>query len=377
MWIFIPTESCPSVPASECSTKESGSDSNTLASPVKLWLTLSGTATQRPACWRGWANRHWSRHLFQTASKILTSGGADALIGSWLDSLASPGLPPANKKARPTKGGSGQPSRESSETRHLRWYSSKTSPALFQEVDFISYSTTLPKWGSMRNGCISRRKAWEPRIAANESSSWPTPAASVAQDGEQPESWLERRERLKKTANNGNGAGMPLTIASQLWSTPNGMAGGSVSRGGDRINEPLLAGQVEQWATPHTSSMMGPGTEGRGGGENIQTQVERWPTPAARDHKGANDELPTHNSRPLNEVAKVFSPPDPERIGESSPKNCGQQSQGRRLNACFVEWLMGIPVGWTIAEPTNSAVSEIQSYHSKLRSRLSSLCGER
>ena len=48
---------------------------------------------------------------------------------------------------------------------------------------------------------------------------WPTPSASVAQLGEKPPTWLARRERLKKTANNGNGAGMPLTIAVQLNSS--------------------------------------------------------------------------------------------------------------------------------------------------------------
>jgi DNA (cytosine-5)-methyltransferase 1 len=52
----------------------------------------------------------------------------------------------------------------------------------------------------------------------------------VAQDGERPETWLARRELVKLTANNGNGMGMPITIAVRLWPTPtsrdyrNGMA---------------------------------------------------------------------------------------------------------------------------------------------------------
>ena len=44
----------------------------------------------------------------------------------------------------------------------------------------------------------------------------PTPAASVANDGEGTETWLARRERVKLTAQNGNGMGMPLTIAALL-----------------------------------------------------------------------------------------------------------------------------------------------------------------
>jgi len=43
----------------------------------------------------------------------------------------------------------------------------------------------------------------------------PTPSACVANDGERPETWLAQRERVKLTAKNGNGMGMPLTIAVQ------------------------------------------------------------------------------------------------------------------------------------------------------------------
>jgi hypothetical protein len=49
---------------------------------------------------------------------------------------------------------------------------------------------------------------------------WPTPVGSVAQIGEGTETWLARRERVKETAQNGNGMGMPLTIAVQMWPTP-------------------------------------------------------------------------------------------------------------------------------------------------------------
>lgn len=48
----------------------------------------------------------------------------------------------------------------------------------------------------------------------------PTPSACVANDGERPETWLARREKVKQTAKNGNGMGMPLTIAAQMLPTP-------------------------------------------------------------------------------------------------------------------------------------------------------------
>jgi hypothetical protein len=44
----------------------------------------------------------------------------------------------------------------------------------------------------------------------------PTPSAILANDGESTTTWLARRERVKLTAANGNGMGMPLTIAALL-----------------------------------------------------------------------------------------------------------------------------------------------------------------
>lgn len=48
----------------------------------------------------------------------------------------------------------------------------------------------------------------------------PTPSACVANDGESTETWLARRERVKATGVNGNGMGMPLTIATLLIGEP-------------------------------------------------------------------------------------------------------------------------------------------------------------
>lgn len=52
---------------------------------------------------------------------------------------------------------------------------------------------------------------------------WPTPDAAVSNDTEELASWLARRERVKATAQNGNGMGTPLAVAVRMpdaWSTP-------------------------------------------------------------------------------------------------------------------------------------------------------------
>lgn len=48
-----------------------------------------------------------------------------------------------------------------------------------------------------------------------EASFWPTPNALASNDGESPETWRARQERMKLKGYNGNGAGVPLAILAQ------------------------------------------------------------------------------------------------------------------------------------------------------------------
>jgi hypothetical protein len=50
------------------------------------------------------------------------------------------------------------------------------------------------------------------------------------QDGERPDTWLARRERIKAQKKNGNGMGMPLAMAVQLWPTPTTVSGNNSGR---------------------------------------------------------------------------------------------------------------------------------------------------
>ena len=67
------------------------------------------------------------------------------------------------------------------------------------------------------------------------------------------------------------------------------------------------------------------------------------------------------------------TPPGPT----SSPDGHGlPQPSTKRLNPYFTEWLMGWPIGHTIAEPSASSASEMASWRCKLRQRLSCLFAE-
>jgi hypothetical protein len=80
--------------------------------------------------------------------------------------------------------------------------------------------------------------------------------------------------------------------------------------------------EAKKWARPHANASTGPGTQGREGGENLQTQVDRYPTPRANK----------------------WGPPDSHgKTHPNTPKGS--------LNPYWVEWLMGWPIGWTDCEP--------------------------
>lgn len=93
-----------------------------------------------------------------------------------------------------------------------------------------TYSETWPRSGLMRSGTAYRLPPLVPLTSGIASGLWPTPDASVMQDGEKPETWLARRERIKAQKRNGNGMGMPLAMAVQLWPTPTTVSGHNVGR---------------------------------------------------------------------------------------------------------------------------------------------------
>jgi hypothetical protein len=66
---------------------------------------------------------------------------------------------------------------------------------------------------------------------------WPTPSASIANDGESPETWHARAATLKAKHGNGNGAGLPLTVAAAQWPTPAARDYRSESGGGQLCDQ--------------------------------------------------------------------------------------------------------------------------------------------
>lgn len=167
---------------------------------------------------------------------------------------------------------------------------------------------------------------------------WPTPDASVINDGEQAETFLARQAALRERHGN-NGMGTPLAMAVKLWPTPKASEGGpdyakderGLKPGGSRsLSLPTVA---SLWATPQARDTKGPFTGHRNGGKDLLGQARAFPS-------GHPD--PT-TPKPRSPDAMVLNPP-------------------------FVEWLMGWPTGWT--DCTRSATA---SYRSWLRVHSSTL----
>lgn len=158
----------------------------------------------------------------------------------------------------------------------------------------------------------------EHRIGESGCGLWPTADANSGERGGQPD--LEHQREHGRT--------VTINDVVKHWCTPNAMAGGSISRGGDDlIDEPLLAGQVKQHA---------------------------WPAATSRDHRSIHASPATldRNARPLSEV-----------VGQHDPASDSTNGKCRgSLNSRWTATLMGFPSDWLdLATETLSRLSAMPS----------------
>jgi hypothetical protein len=137
----------------------------------------------------------------------------------------------------------------------------------------------------------------------------------------------------------------------QMWQTP--VVNDSVKRTNGNINsrgEPKLSAQVKMWPTPRASeaekssrTVAGAQREvARGKGADLSTvvramHVETFPTPAARDYKDFGPNVDYQKVAAKSKLAGVVM---------INQQDYPAQQSGS-LNPDWVEWLMGVPTGWT------------------------------
>ncbi len=299
MWLVPSLPAYPSVRESECSMKPCASDVSISAGDTAFWVTLSGTPTQRPRSWRGWANRPWSLRLFgaTTSPDWTPSLCGDLSESSPLASHVSPTALPGSKpgfrtpEATETVTGQSRTPCESLPSVSPPWSSLRTSLPGFQEDGFDLSEKNYADWVTRSKArSLSLRKRLVRAIDAKESLSWPTPDANAFGSGMSVETQDARVASLKAEFNgqNGNGAGKLLAIECQRWATP--LNQDSKRSGNDSTpqDKELLVHEAERWSTPAAND-----AEKRGNsqvGAMLVSQSANWYTPNTDDRTSKNQE---------------------------------------------------------------------------------------
>lgn len=226
MWIYVPnSHSSPSAPEGADSISALNWRFQVLESSVTWRETHS-----RSAIWyQRWKRAQW---LARLCSRMCEPSQADRGVADFLDSLpvilASPFRSPASGKARTTRATSGRRSGASSTRRGLWSCFSKMSPRT-SHSDPTLFSESFDDLAMRLRRDCSRRQKSARATGANGSLSSPSPSGGTA-----------------------------------AWTTPQAHDA--------KTGDPARVGR---FGTEH-------------GGKNLADDVMLWPTPATRDHKGAN-----------------------------------------------------------------------------------------
>lgn len=268
----------------------------------------------------------------------------------------------------------------------------KTSQATFLS-GLEMFSETWPDSGTMRNGRAYALRTSGPAISGSGCSSldtWPTAVAN--DDNKTPEAHLRMKQRMgerdgtganrtaitslqvkvqtwpiarsedSESAGNHPGAMDSLTGATRNWATPRADDRGKVGMGKmtdtARVERESgetfalsLTDQAHLWQTPAMDSFRSRGGD-RKDEMGLDQQARMFPTPTMSDATRGNfasKEKRTKGGRgkQLADQSCIFraSPPAPP-IPDGQP-SCESGQSSRRLSPRFVEWLLGLPIGWT------------------------------
>ena len=435
MWLRIPTRIPTShcSPATEDSTSPSDALCQRLAVSVSWRGKLLRPQSWRLA-WKteGWRTRLSGLTLSPSQADCFVAAWLDSLAGFPAKTSALP----ADKQESRESGAdcSSRLSDSFASWNRSSGCFLKTSrqSSLFQQEQ--PFSENLPKSGSMRNGELFERPMLVDRTGESGRLCWPTAVVTDSNGARNETSgrsmasqhhsgttlndaiikWPTPRSADSESCGNYPGAVDSLTGAARMWQTP--ATDSFRSRGGDRKHEmgldqearmwhtpkahenaetsgtfvsrnadrgahcfSGLGAQTMHWPTPQARDVKSPDMEGSGNYErkmengwtiDLNSAAANWPTPNACD--GSKASQISHQGACLTRSAEVgfrfFLPVPPTSThGGKSPSG-----STRRLNPDFVDWLMGLPPGWTDYAPLETA-----SYLSRVRSLLRSYLGGR
>lgn len=374
MWLYIPNSSTSSAsaPADLASITQSSWQFQLLEQSA--WSR--GKPSRSRNWYQLWRRALWLQRLCGAMPEPSTADhGAALWMASLVASRASHTALPESVKASRTNEISGQRHDASLSSPGSGSSSSKTSAGCsLRAVGNVSGETFTDWVSRLREDCSRRQKSAR-RMSASVSSSlqWPTPAAGMPNDGEEPETWRARADLLKAKGMNGNGAGMPLAIAAKQWRTPRSHEVGEYQfeKGNKETPTPTLTGQANNWPTPTASDGGEKVTEASRQGRCLLREAQQWSTPSVADVQGGRKTRSGERNGEMlmnGQAEQLSSRLDPmmTTVGEAHSR------PRRSLNPLFVEWLMGWPPGWTLAAWTEFACSgtELSLWKARMRSAL-------
>lgn len=309
MWVHLPSTCCPSAPVSGASI----SDSNWRSQMLRRSVTSSGRLTASKSWLKVWRKGGWIRRLY---GRIYEPSTASRGVASWIASLrdtrASPSPVREREEATKTPATSGPMSQGSSNRLNRLTASSRTCRDTFR-WDLKPSSMTCKEWVTrLRRACLLRQKS-VPLTRGKDSSSsqrWPTVTAGDASGARNKTSGRSKGEESR------HHDGTTLNDAIRLWSTP--MASDSL-------------GEMHQSEKAKAA----------GWAPRIQDQARGLMT-SQLGHQDQTSQKPGQPSY------------DPTS----------------RLNPLFVEWLMGLPSGWSGLGPVGTGWSP---WSRRMRGELSRL----
>lgn len=279
-------------------------------------------------------------------------------------------------RVKTTNATSGLRRRGSSPRSDLDGSTWRTLPG-FSDTTGIASDRSYRAWVTQLRKRSSRRRKLALRINGSGSLSWPTP--TIPNGGQttagNPDvhhkvpltasalTWPTPRSEDSQEAGSHRGSPDSLKAAMDLWAAPparsvkGGYSEDALVRADGKDRMDLLDNQAIYWQTPSPPK-----------------QASAWPTPTSADHNRESQGYYRGNLT-LNGASALFSRPDPQTStpgGTSSPSGLNSR---RQLNAAFVEWLMGWPVGWTSLARSGCGSRGTASYRSLLHTRLSGLVG--
>jgi hypothetical protein len=259
--------------------------------------------------------------------------------------------------------------------------SSRTSPDTSLSALMLFAPTSNASGTELRQDC-SRRQRLAHRIAASDFSSsvWPTPNAVTDHQ-------LNGGAGTDPKVRAAQGRQIMLQDVVKVWPTPRTITGGAesatrkqelgraASGGGD------LQAASQAWPTPSANDHKGSAAPGQRRRQLSEATEQAWPTPASTMTAGEDLRATwMPGSKPVRDDGKTLqnalttcsqiwdrSRPDRPTLTDGDGSSTRDQTSRPRLNPQFVEWLMGVPVGWTDFAPLETAWFRCrQRMHSRL-----------